>query len=84
MFQRPSRKPVTAIALVLALAVSLLPVAAPADAADSRLRVRLPLAHTNADSSLLERLERWRTALWKDVVSLWGKAGARIDDNGKS
>lgn len=79
MFQRPS--PIAT--LVVALTLCLLPVAAPADAGAAGPRIRVTQAQT-AESRLLDRLERWHTALWKDVMSLWGKAGARIDDNGKS
>jgi hypothetical protein len=77
MSQRSSQSRVAA--LVLTLSLGLLPVQAAANPA-SRVR----LSPQTAQSRFLERLERFRATLWHDVISLWGKAGARIDDNGKS
>lgn len=81
MSQRSSQFRVATIvsALVLALSLGLLPAEA---AATAGTRVRL--SPPTSQSRFLERLERFRATLWQDVMSLWGKAGARIDDNGKS
>jgi hypothetical protein len=82
--QRTSRNPVAA--LIVACTLCLLPALAPPAAAaknEPRAGIRLPLSHST-ESRLLDRLERWRASLWKDVVGLWGQAGARIDENGKS
>ncbi|HEX2223568.1 MAG TPA: hypothetical protein VHN15_05120 [Thermoanaerobaculia bacterium] len=82
MSQRSSQSPVVTVVATLALTLSLGLLPAEAHAADTtRARVRLP---QTSESRFLERLERFRAALWQDVMSLWGKAGARIDDNGKS
>lgn len=83
MSQRSSQSPVATVisALVLTLSLGLLP----ADAAAAPNKgVRVSLSPQTSQSRFLERLERFRAALWQDVMSLWGKAGARIDDNGKS
>lgn len=79
MSQRSSQSPVATVvaALVLSLSLGLLPAEA---AAAGRVR----LSPQTSQSRFLERLERFRATLWQDVMSLWGKAGARIDDNGKS
>lgn len=84
MSQRPSRTLVANLALAAVLTLCLLPVAIPADAAGNAGNAGPRFQPRAAESRLLERLERLRAALWQDVISLWGKAGARIDDNGKS
>ncbi len=78
MSQRSSRTPVAI--LIVAFTLCLSPAAVPSADAGPRARLRLP----QTESRLLDHLDRWRTALWQDVVGLWGKAGARIDDNGKA
>lgn len=84
MSQRPSRTPVANLALAAVLTLCLLPVSVPLDAGGSARNAGPRVQPRAAESRLLDRLERLRTALWQDVISLWGKAGARIDDNGKS
>jgi hypothetical protein len=76
MSNRSSRAPF-AVALVLALFV--LPTAGEAASAS---RVRL-LPQTGS-LRILERLERLENVLLRGLTSFWQKAGARIDDNGRS
>jgi hypothetical protein len=76
MSHRSSRTPFAAT--VLALALFVLP---SAGEAAPWARVHLPQA---GDLRILQRLERWENTLLQGLTSFWQKAGARIDDNGKS
>ena len=76
MSNRSSR---ATFAVVLVLALFVLPSAGEAASAS---RVRL-LPQTNS-LRILERLERLEGILLQGLTSLWQKAGARIDDNGRS
>ena len=76
MSHRTPRTPFAAV--VVALALFALP---SAGEAASLSRLRLPQV---AGLRILERLERLENALLKGMTSVWQKAGARIDDNGRS
>lgn len=73
------RSRTTLAAVAVTFTLSLLP--SSSEAAGLRFRVPQPEIQT---AQILERVERWRVSLWKGVASIWMKAGARIDDNGRS
>ena len=75
MSHRSSRTPFAALVLAL---LFVLP---PAGEAAAWGRIHLPQA---GDLRILQRLERWENTLLQGLTSFWQKAGARIDDNGKS